>query len=167
LKKQIKEAKEAKKKDKLALLNPLVNSIETHNIQEFDGTVKMTVSKIKTVEQDEDEELFTVKEVHHWGKDQKEPVDEIPPLLMSTKKISKKMKLDLDGELKGKNRKSSKLLFDEEGNSISKKIELSNASQMDLSSNEIRIAEHTIKTKQRIDQGRKEVILSKLLTINL
>ena len=172
LKKQIKEAKEAKK-----LLKK--ESASQQNVGLFDGTVVTYPDKKKPSSSDraeEDEELFVVKKDGQQavlGTTDRE-IDDPDSNKISNSKKAKKLKISIDGEAKlGKEEpKRKKILFDEDGRTVDEGTELgsglgslfSKSGKRDDESMSInererlrRIEEHAKKLKDLVDQGRKEV----------
>ncbi|KAJ1427669.1 P-loop containing nucleoside triphosphate hydrolase protein [Ochromonadaceae sp. CCMP2298] len=150
LKKQIKEAKEAKKAAKLLA----------------QGGAPVDV-KAKE-EGEEEEELFTVKQTHNFGDmtlPQLTPEQAYAQLSIKQKKKLDTLKLTRDGTLKvALTAGAKKTTFDDEGNAIDRTIRLRNSEKEGEgegvgalgTDRDQRMAEHALRVKERVDQGREE-----------
>lgn len=180
LKRQIKEAKEAKKRAREeAKKNGTVyisESSEDESDEELldggDGKKKKkektkkslsnAIPKAKNDDDDEDD-FLQVKQVHDWAKDGDVTVDttNTSETVVASNIKPTKMKINKEGKLKIKNGQAAKkTVFDEEGNEIDDSFNFQtmkdSASKDEIKS---RIEEHAQKIKSKVDQGREDDVM--------
>lgn len=188
LKKQIKEAKEAKKKAREeAKKNGTIYISESSGDESeedlLDGeskkkkkekTKKSLSNAIPKAKKDEDEEddFLQVKKVHDWALTETAKEDETEAVIkpmdvdetegsIAVKTKPTKMKINKEGKLKVKDGQSGKkVVFDEEGNEVDNSFSFQTMKN-ETSKEEIksRIEEYAQKVKSKVDKGREDDIM--------
>lgn len=165
LKKQIKEAKELKRQEKRAKSGKADTTTVVNQL--FDGT-EVAVKKTKQQylknnnESDNEDDLLVVKVTGKEPTSASNKIQAMPEkdgksemLTTKTKKSTKvpKLKISLDGELKGA--KGKKIVFKDSDDNEGEEEGMVDGEE----DQKQRIERHAVRLRERIDKGRKEVTL--------
>ncbi len=184
LKKQIKEAKEAKKKAReeakkkgTVYLSEASDDSDEEMLdggesrkkknEKFSRSLSNAIPKVVT-DSNEDDDFLLVKQVHDWAGDEDDVIqtkEHSMQLTSSAKPM--KLKISKDGKIKIKDGASSKrVVYDDDGKAVNNSFTFQNVH--DEGSKEeikVRIEEHAQKIKSIVDQGRDDDVTREKLRL--